>query len=202
MNLLFDLGGVITDIKRENCVRAFEALGLKDADSYFGDYAQTGIFMAIEDGSLDASGFHRALHELLPADVTDGMIDEAFQKFIVGIPVHRLRALEQLRARGYKIYLLSNTNPIMWDGILASEFRKDGHEREYYFDGMVTSFEAKCAKPDPEIFRYTCRELGIRPEETIFFDDSTANTDAAAALGFRTVHVPEGAEFMDLIPEK
>lgn len=202
MNLLFDLGGVITDIKRENCVRAFEKLGLKDADSYFGEYAQTGIFMAIEDGSIDSAGFHRALHELLPAEVTDSQIDDAFQKFIIGIPVHRLRALEKLRKDGFKIYLLSNTNPIMWDGILASEFRKDGHDRSYYFDGMVTSFEAGCAKPDAEIFRYTCRTLGILPVETVFFDDSTANTEAAAALGFRTVHVPAGAEFMELIPRK
>ena len=202
MNLLFDLGGVITDIRRENCVHAFEELGLKDANSYFGDYAQTGIFMGVEDGSIDVHGFHKALHALLPQKVTDAQIDEAFQKFITGIPVHRLRALESLRAAGHRIYLLSNTNPIMWDGILAAEFRKDGHDRDYYFDGMVTSFEAKCAKPDPEIFRYTCRKLGIRPEETVFFDDSTANTDAAAALGFRTVHVPEGAEFMDLVPEE
>jgi len=36
-NLLFDLGGVIIDIERDNCVKAFEKLGLEDADSYFGD---------------------------------------------------------------------------------------------------------------------------------------------------------------------
>ena len=29
-NLLFDLGGVIMDIKRDNCVAAFKELGMKN----------------------------------------------------------------------------------------------------------------------------------------------------------------------------
>ncbi len=196
-NLLFDLGGVIIDIERERCVRSFARLGLHDAGSYFGDYAQTGIFMQIEDGSIDKEQFHSALRDKLPAGTTDRQIDEAFQSFIVGIPVHRLEELRSLRRQGYRIYLLSNTNPIMWDGIIASEFRKEGLEREDYFDGMVTSFEAKSAKPDPAIFRTLIRETGIIPEETVFFDDSETNTRAAEALGFRTVHVLPGTEFKD-----
>ena len=35
-NLLFDLGGVILDLKREDCVRAFEALGMENAESVVG----------------------------------------------------------------------------------------------------------------------------------------------------------------------
>lgn len=201
-NLLFDLGGVIVDIERERCVAAFAALGLADADSYFGDYAQSGIFMAIEDGSLDIDGFHAALHALLPPGVSDADIDTAFQKFIVGIPRRRLEALRALRTAGHHIYLLSNTNPIMWNGILADEFTKEGFRRADYFDGMITSFEAGCAKPDPAIFRHACRSLGIEPSDTIFFDDSETNTAAAAALGFRTVHVRPGTEFTDYTTEK
>ena len=199
-NLLFDLGGVIIDIKRQDCVDAFEAIGLKNADSYFGLYSQEGIFKAIEDGSLDVNGFHRAMHEKLPADVTDSQIDDAFQRFITGIPVRRLEALRHLRDKGFRLYLLSNTNPVMWNDIIAKEFRKEGREREDYFDGIVTSFTAKALKPSPEIFEYTCRTLGIRPEETLFFDDSAANTRAAAALGFATATVEPGTEFTDYLP--
>lgn len=195
-NLLFDLGGVIIDIRRQNCVDAFAALGLDDADSYFGEYAQTGVFMQIEDGSITTDGFHEALHKVLPPDVTDVQIDDAFQRFIVGIPVHRLSALRRLRQK-YSLYLLSNTNPVMWAGVIASEFRKEGFEREDYFDGMVTSFEAKAAKPARAIFDYAVDRLGIRPEETLFFDDSQANVDAARKLGFNAVLVKPGKEFTD-----
>lgn len=201
-NLLFDLGGVVVNIRRENCVKAFEALGLPDADSYFGEYAQTGIFMAVEDGSASKEEFHNELHRVLPAGVTDRQIDEAFQKFIIGIPEHRLKALEDLR-RKYNIYLLSNTNPIMWEGVLDREFRKlPGRTRPDYFDGMVTSFEARAAKPDVAIFQYACRTLGIKPEETLFLDDSQANLDAAAALGFHTALVNPGTEFESVLRQR
>lgn len=201
-NFLFDLGGVIVDLTRERCVEAFEKLGLKDAESYFGLYAQSGIFMDVEDGTIGADEFHAALRALLPAGTTDAQIDGAFNLFLRGIPVHRLETLRRMRRNGYGIYLLSNTNPIMWDGRLAEFFRADGLEREDYFDGMVTSFEARAAKPDRSIFDILVERTGIKPEETLFFDDSAANTAAAAALGFRTATVAPGTEFIDYLPEE
>ncbi len=201
-NLLFDLGGVIIDIDRQRCIDAYTKLGLADAESYFGLYAQSGIFMAIEDGSKTVEEFHAAMREKLPAGTSDYSIDQAFQKFIVGIPLHRLEALRQLRSKGYNIFLLSNTNPIMWNGIIASEFGKEGLRREDYFDGIVTSFKARCVKPNRDIFDYAVEQLGIVPEETMFFDDGEANVKAAAALGFATAHVLPGTEFTDYLPEK
>ena len=199
-NLLFDLGGVIVDIERRRCVEAFEDLGLKDADSYFGEYAQTGVFFGLENGSVSVDEFHRTLREKLPAGTTDYQIDNAFQRFIIGIPVHRLEALRRLRCKGYGIYLLSNTNPVMWRGVLANEFAKEGLRRNDYFDGMVTSFDAHACKPDRTIFEYTAENLGIEPSETLFFDDSVANVEAAKACGFEAVHVVPGAEFTDYLP--
>ncbi len=199
-NLLFDLGGVIMDIERRRCVRAFEALGLADADSYFGEYSQSGIFKAIEDGSFSVDRFHEALREVLPEGTTNYQIDNAFCEFLVGIPAHRLEALRDLRRRGFGIYLLSNTNPVMWRSKIATEFAKEGLRREDYFDGMVTSFEARALKPDAAIFRYAEAQLAIKPEETLFFDDSQANVDAARALGFQAVLVEPGHEFTEYIP--
>lgn len=184
-NLMFDLGGVIMEIERMNAVKALEALGMRDVDKMLGDYGQTGPFLQLEKGEISPEEFHREIHKLMPAGVTDDQIDEAFEKFLVGIPVERLRKLEELHKK-YNIYLLSNTNKIMWDGFITKEFRKDGHDMSYYFDGTVASFEAKAYKPDAEIFRIAERRFGIKPEETIFFDDSKANCEAAAALGFRT----------------
>lgn len=201
-NLLFDLGGVIMDIDRRNCVDAFTALGLENADSYFGLYSQSGIFKAIEDGSMTVDEFHRILREKLPAGTTDAQIDTAFQKFLIGIPVNRLQALRRLRNCGYRIFLLSNTNAVMWNDFIAQAFTEEGLTREDYFDGIVTSFTAKCLKPSPEIFSYACRTLGIKPEETLFFDDSADNTAAAQALGFHTATVLPGTEFTRYLPEQ
>ena len=200
-NLMFDLGGVIMDICRANCVAAFAALGMKDADSFFGEYKQTGPFLQLEAGEIDPATFRERMRRLITATVSDADLDAALNRFLTGIPVHRLRALEALKGR-YGIYLLSNTNPIMWNSRIAEQFRADGHDREYYFDGMLTSFEARAIKPAPAIFEEAIARFGIKPEETLFLDDSRSNLDGAAALGFKTMLVEPGAEFETLLASK
>lgn len=196
-NLLFDLGGVIMDLKRENCMHAFEALGMKDAVSQFGEYSQKGAFLELEEGVLTVDEFHAEVKKLLPDGVTDEQIDEAFCCFLDGIPVHRLRALEQLH-KTYKVFLLSNTNSIHINGRIKPYFCSDGKDMNYYFDGLILSYEAKAAKPDHKIFRYAIEQLGIKPEETLFMDDSQKNLNSAAELGFNTALVAPGTEFIDI----
>lgn len=195
-NLLFDLGGVIMDLKRTDCEEAFRQLGLKDTKEFFGEYVQKGPFMLLEEGTIGPGEFHTFVRSIIGNDITDRQIDDAFMKFLVGIPVHRLRQLQLLRQH-YNVYMLSNTNVIMWNAKIKEEFEKDGLCMQEYFDGIVTSFEAKALKPKPEIFRYTEEHLGIKPEETLFLDDSLANIEAACQLGFRGLHIKPGAEFYD-----
>ena len=201
-NLLFDLGGVIMNLDRDRCVRAFEALGMRDADEFLGVYGQKGAFLALERGDIDADEFRREIRPLFDREVTDEEIDSAFNQFLTGIPQERLRALRQLRKR-YGVYLLSNTNKIMMNGFIAEQFRQEeGMEMKDYFDGVVASYVAKCYKPDREIFDYACEKCGIKPEETLFFDDSQANVDAARALGFYAELVAPGTEFTEILSRR
>lgn len=197
-NLLFDLGGVIMDIRRLNCVASFERLGMKDADSFLGEYSQKGPFLQLEEGAISEEQFRDAVRQFIDGEVSDEEIDGAFCDFLVGIPVHRLKQLRELKKQ-YGIYMLSNTNSIMWHSRIAEDFRQEGLEREDYFDGIVTSFEAKSIKPDAKIFHTVVEKLGINPEETLFLDDSQKNLDAAAELGFKTLLVAPGSEFFELL---
>ena len=199
LTLLFDLGGVIMDIRRENAVAALQALGMSQAGELLGEYGQKGPFLALEKGEITPAEFRDALRPMLRPGVTDAEIDAAFNRFLTGIPVERLRRLEDLHGR-HRRYLLSNTNAIMWHGKIAEEFRKDGHDMGYYFDGWVPSFEVHAYKPEAAIFRIAAERFGLDPAQTLFFDDSEANCRAAAALGFRTAHVRPGTEFIDYLP--
>lgn len=198
-NLIFDLGGVILDIKRTNCVAALTALGMENAGEFLGDYIQKGPFLQLENGAITAAQFRDEVRKHIQHPVTDTQIDEALGKFLIGIPVKRLRMLENLHER-FNLYILSNTNPIMWDQGIKQFFESDGHNREYYFDGEVASFKAGCVKPHAEIFQYAIDHLGIDPAESIFYDDSTDNTEAAGKLGFNTVHVAPGNDITELVP--
>lgn len=187
------------DIERENCVKSMRRLGMEQPERFLGDYGQKGPFMSLEKGEITPEEFRRQLRAYLREGVTDEEIDSAFNDFLVGIPVRRLRELEKLH-RDHDIYMLSNTNKIMWDSRIAEEFRKDGHDRDYYFDGCVASFAVKSYKPDRQIFIEVLDRFGLNPAEVVFFDDSKANCEAAAKLGFHTVWVEPGKEFYDLIP--
>ena len=200
-NILFDLGGVIMDIDKNRCVKAFQEMGFAAIGEFLGDYAQKGAFADLESGRIDAAEFRRIIRPHLPQGTTDLAIDRAFCEFLVGIPVRRLVALRDLRRQRLGVYMLSNTNPIMWNSKIGEEFGREGLRREDYFDGICTSFEEGVANPDRRIFEAVVRKFGIRPEETLFFDDSQTNLDAASQLGFKTWLVAEGTEFMEAFGE-
>ena len=197
-NLLFDQGGVIVDIERDRCLDELRRLGMEAPERLVGLYKQDGPFFALENGDINMQQFHEALRPYMPAGVTDEQMDYAFSSFIVGIPLHRLQSLRELRKR-YKTYILSNTNPLMFEGVIARAFAQEGLDVNAYFDGITVSYLAHSNKPDREIFDYAIETMGIKPEETLFFDDGQVNLDAAAALGFKTALVEPGCEFIDII---
>lgn len=199
-NLLFDQGGVIVDIERDRCLEELRRLGMEAPERLVGLYKQDGPFFALENGDVTLEEFHQELRPLMPKGVTDEQMDHAFSSFIVGIPLHRLQSLRQLRKR-YKTYILSNTNPLMFEGVIARAFAQEGLDVNAYFDGITVSYKARSNKPDRKIFEYAISTMGIVPEETLFFDDGQENLDAAARLGFKTALVTPGSEFMDIITQ-
>ena len=60
-NLVFDLGGVIIDLRRENAVEALESLGIADAGELLGLYRQEGPFLQLEIGEISPAQFFDAL---------------------------------------------------------------------------------------------------------------------------------------------
>lgn len=197
-NLLFDLGGVIMNIDRTKAVEAFSRLGMKDADAFFDPYVQQGLFGLLEEGQISSETFYDRVRPMFDRPVTNEEINEGLYKFLLGIPEERLERLAALRKAGYGVYMLSNTNPIMWEGYILKEFQKAGGDINDYFDGVVASFQVGCCKPDPRIFEYTTKHLGIKPEETTFYDDGVVNVEGARRCGFNAVHVTRVNDFMKL----
>lgn len=197
--LLLDLGGVVMDIERERAVAALNRLGMTEADGLLDPYTQKGPFLQLEAGLVSPDEFRQEIRRYLPAgaQVSDDAIDDAFTEFLIGIPVRRLHALEEL-GRHFRICMLSNTNPIMWNRVILKEFGKDGYGIGHYFDGVVTSFEAKCVKPDPRIFAFAASKLGLDPAETLFIDDSEKNVEAAITCGYQGLWLQPGIDFADL----
>jgi epoxide hydrolase-like predicted phosphatase len=62
------------------------------------------------------------------------------------------------------------------------------------FDVIVGSGDVKAAKPDPAIYLLTLAQLGRRPSEAIFIDDSLPNIQGAQAVGLHTIHYTRGLD--------
>jgi putative hydrolase of the HAD superfamily len=94
--------------------------------------------------------------------------------------------VSDLKKRGLKIYLLSNT---------SLRFYRYYRNVEVFrlFDGFVISARERLVKPDPAIFRRTCERFHLVPQECLFVDDVQENVDSAAGVGMNG-HRFAGAE--------
>ena len=111
-NIAFDFGGVIFDLAYERAVETFKKIGLADADQRLDRYHQRGFFEDLESGRITADAFRRQLEPLCHRPLTYEEVQGAWLGY-VGNPVdeRKLQYLEELRSRGYRTFLLSNTNP-------------------------------------------------------------------------------------------
>ncbi len=56
------------------------------------------------------------------------------------------------------------------------------------FDYRFASCYIKHRKPEPEVFRFALRKIGIRAEEAVFIDNMAENVDGARKVGMEAVH--------------
>lgn len=191
-NVIFDLGGVVIDLDRDRAVKALEKLGLEGADEMLGLYGQKEPFFGLETGERPAGEFFDIMRSKMKQGVTDMQITDAFNEFLVDLPAKRLEMLRRMRMAGYRIFMLSNTNPVMYHTWIDRAFRQEGGSVNDYFDGIVVSFQELTCKPDVNIFKNLMRRYGLNPSETLMLDDSEKNCRAAAEAGAHAFQVGKG----------
>lgn len=182
-NVIFDLGGVVIDLDRDRAVKALDELGLEDANDMLGLYGQKEPFYGLETGERSTGEFFDLLRSRMTPGVTDTQLTEAFNRFLVDLPSCRLEMLRRMRMAGYRIFVLSNTNPVMFNTWIDRAFRQEGGSINDYYDGVVVSFQELMCKPNVAIFETLMRRYGLNPSETLMLDDSEKNCRAAAEAG-------------------
>lgn len=83
----------------------------------------------------------------------------------------------ELKARGYKVALLSNA---------ASEYLRPILQNtglEQLFDAVAISTEIGAIKPHPNAYMATVKILKVEPSEAVMIDDMQHNVDGAVAAG-------------------
>lgn len=102
----------------------------------------------------------------------DRELDYSQMQFADVLPV-----LEKLRADGVRMAIASSSS----DKIIRRVVEQQNWER--FFSVLVSGDNFRKSKPDPEIYRYTMKQLGTAPEETLVVEDSTYGIEAGKAAG-------------------
>jgi putative hydrolase of the HAD superfamily len=98
---------------------------------------------------------------------------------------HLDEVLAELKQRGYKLGLITNTVTSREEHVRIALRRIDC---EKYFDIIVTSVDIGCNKPDKKIFLTALKMLGVKPEEAVMVGNRiTADIVGGNRIGMKTI---------------
>lgn len=185
-NILFDFGGVIVSLDKQQALNRFTQLGFPNIEEYLNEFRQRGIFLEYEEGKISRENFLVEFSKLAGrTDLSFNDIDYAWLGFLTFIPEYKFELLKELRKK-YNVYLLSNTNPSVMRWAMSNDFSPEGLPIDAFFDKCYISYQIGYTKPDREIFDFIIQDSNMIPAETLFLDDGKANIEMAEKLGFDT----------------
>jgi len=185
-NIIFDLGGVLYDIRYENIADTFRLYGIPNFEKIYLQAAQTEEIDLFEEGKISPEQFRDFIRTLSHTYLTDQQIDHAWNAILINFPETRVKLLEKLRKK-YRLFLFSNTNEIN-----CIEFERFVTEKygqnifETHFDTSYYSHTLHIKKPKPEGFIKICEEQNLQPAETLFIDDTERHIFGAQKAGLHT----------------
>lgn len=182
-NLIFDFGAVLIPIDESRSSEAFEKLGALPS---LGE--QQKLFRKIETGKISREAFleelkgHFFRKKIFKADIAAAWNALCYHP----IPEESLQFIKYLKSKGFRLFLLSNTNALHIEKIrqLSGPFIA----KQFYnqFEKVYFSHEVKLRKPDKAIYELLLKENELDPAECFFTDDKKENVRAAAKLGLKT----------------
>ena len=184
--VLFDMGGVIFRLNVPRCIDNFKTkAGFMDIEDFINIYQQQGFIGDFEAGKIDEEGFYANCMAHSRPGTTRETLAECFCSLLDGTNEDAIELLRSLRGK-YKLYLLSNNNPISLK-LLGEEMARKGLPIDETFEKMFCSFQLKTQKPAKEFFQKAIEGIGLDPSEMLLIDDSTANLQSAGELGIQTL---------------
>src|SRR5262245_2000183 len=183
--LIFDLGGVLIDFS------AFEDLRpLLRKDMQPEEIRQRWIscphIQLFEIGRLTSSEFAERFVRDWDVIVSPDQFLVEFRSWTRGFAPGARSLLTALR-NNYRLAALSNSNAAHWDCNVSEHGLLD------LFDSAFSSHELGWHKPDPRIYTEALKRLGIRANNSGFFDDTLPNVESDRALRNAAVHVKDSA---------
>lgn len=190
--ILWDFGGVITS-------SPFEAFNRYEADKGF----PKDVIRGLNSVNPDTNAWARFERSEVSAKDFDGVFLAEAQAAGFEIPGRdviaclsgdvRPRMVAALKkcAEHFKVGCITNNVSAGEGPGMASDHEKALKVREAMatFEIVIESSKVGIRKPDPEIYKLACRELGVEPTEAVYLDDLGINCKPAHLLGMTAIKV-------------
>lgn len=194
--ILFDLGGVIINLKYEDTISAMQDLGAPDFHQKYTQALQTGLFDDYETGKISSMHFINKLKEMLPNNVSPNKVVSAWNAMIKDFPIEKLNYLLELK-KTHTVALLSNTNDLHEACVRRRLKEVSDLPLEDYFHYTFLSHNIKMRKPHEETFQWVCNQMNIdQPQTVLFLDDSSQHLEGAKKAGLSTLLFHQNDSFM------
>lgn len=175
-NILFDMGQVLLTFDRK---RFLDRLNVTEEEKQL---LLREVFLSVEWVQMDRGTKTEATAlETMCARLPEHLHPAAeelvcrWDEPILPVP-GMYELVEELKAAGYGIYLLSNASIRQheyWPKLPVSRL----------FDGKVISADHGFIKPQPEIYDICLKTFGLKAEECLFIDDVPGNIEGALCRG-------------------
>ncbi len=179
-NIIFDIGNVLTDFRWRDFLRdkGFDEMMIERIAKAS---VENPLWKEFDRGEL-------AGEELMQAfiDADPGIEEELHKAYdnihgMVTIRDYAIPWVQELKAKGYKVWYLSNfsekTETECADSIAFIP----------YMDGGILSWKDKLIKPDPKIYQLLLERFGLVAEECVFIDDLPENVQGAVNEGIHGI---------------
>ena len=178
---IFDLDGVIVDTV---------PLHFKAWKEMFSEYGREFSFEDYKDkvdGIPRISGARAILTDLPEEELKKAAEKKQnyFLKFLekenVNVYTGTLDLINEIKKENIKVAVISSSKNCL---PILKKLGIDG-----LFEVIITGFDIKKGKPDPEVFFSASQKLNLKPEECIVFEDAVLGVEAAKRGNFKCVGI-------------
>jgi HAD superfamily hydrolase (TIGR01509 family) len=177
---IFDLGKVLVDFDYSIAAKKIAARSTKAPVDLHAFLGASPLLVDYESGRLTRQMFYQAICEAIGYRGDLAEFSSAFAEIFSEMP-GTIALHAELRRRGFKTYIFSNTND------LAIEHVRRNFPFFQNFDGYIFSYEVGAMKPDAPIYEAMEKMCGRRGADLIYLDDRAENIAAGVARGWRAI---------------
>ncbi|MGD0336430.1 MAG: HAD family phosphatase [Candidatus Omnitrophota bacterium] len=176
--IIFDLGNVLIDFDHRIAARRISRFTDKRDEDIYNLFFDSGLTALFEEGKITPQGFFLEVKKMLGLAIDyEAFLPIWNEIFFISDKNKAVYNLAKDLMSHYAVALLSNINRLHF------EYLKNRYAIFDAFRYIVTSYEAGCRKPDPQIYTMTLRLLGITAQECFYTDDRPGLVEGALKLG-------------------